>query len=129
MKIERQPHTKRDRLIRDGNEKIWPKVRPGMKVRCIIELGGPGIAGPREGEVYTVRELRRGLYKAWAVGFTLEEIRNKVEPLHGAEPFWSADAFELVAEDEPQQATETMDAKVLSLEDVLSRFGDRNPRG
>lgn len=129
MKIERQPRMKRDRLIRDGSEKIWPKVRPGMKVRCIIEVGGPGVAGPLEGEVYTVRELRRGLYQTWAVGFTLEEIRNKVEPLHGSEPFWTADAFEVVADDEPKQAVETPEAEVISLEEVLSRLVDRKPRG
>ena len=76
-----------------------------MRVRCIIELSGlPGIAGPLEGEVYAVRELRRGLYQTWAVGFTLEEIKNKVEP----PPVFQGDVY--AANDLPRVPTTLREA-------------------
>jgi hypothetical protein len=77
--------------------KVWRKAKPGMKIRCTHGLGGlPGIKGPYDGEVYTIRELRRGLYNTWALGFTLNEIVNEVDSEQGSEPFFSADCFEIL---------------------------------
>jgi hypothetical protein len=81
--------------------KVWREASPGAKVRCLTDLSEWGyfakIDVPLEGEVYTVRELRRGLWDLWPVGFTLVEIRNEVSPLLGSEPFFGANEFEIVS--------------------------------
>jgi hypothetical protein len=62
--------------------------------RCSYELSGsPGFASSHEAELYTIRELRRGLYRTWAIGFTLIEIVNEIEGDQSSEPFFSADRF------------------------------------
>lgn len=95
--IQFAPRSKRDRRSLHDMRKVWRNARPGMKVRCIVELGGyPGIAGPHEGDIYTIRELRRGLHRAWALGFTLQEIVNEIDADQGSEPFFGAHSFEIV---------------------------------
>ena len=96
-KIERTPRKKIDKLRALTMLSVWRNARPGMKVRCIYDLSSfPGIAGPHEGDVYTIRELRRGLHRTWAVGFTLVEIVNAIDRDQGSEPFFSADNFEIL---------------------------------
>jgi hypothetical protein len=96
-KVEYKPRSKRDKAIQAGMTEVFPYARPGMKVRCLVEMSGLlGIVGPHEGEVYTIRELRRGLWKAWAAGFTLEEIINEIDPEQGSEPFFDAGSFEII---------------------------------
>jgi len=98
-KIETSPRTKLDRVIRDCMLRVFQLARPGTKVRAVTTYDEPGLNCPQAGKVYTIRELRRGLWATWAVGFTLDELVNEIDPERGSEPFWPAHAFSLL-EDE-----------------------------
>jgi len=81
--------------------RVWRGALPGAKVLCLTDLTEWGyfarIDVPSQGAVYTIRELRRGLWDIWSLGFTLIEVRNEVSPVMGSEPFFGADDFEIVA--------------------------------
>jgi hypothetical protein len=100
IQTHRNPQTKSEKQRARAMRKVWRRAWPGVKVRCLDDLTDWGyfakIGVPLEGEVYTVRELRRGLWDLWSVGFTLVEIRNEVSPVMGSEPFFGADGFEIV---------------------------------
>lgn len=111
IRLHRKPQTKKDKQRARTMRKVWREAKPGAKVRCLADLTDWGyfakIDVPSEGEVYTIRELRRGLWDLWSVGFTLVEVTNEVSPIMGSEPFFAADEFEVVVpapslEDRPQ---------------------------
>lgn len=101
LQIHRNPQTKSEKQRVRAMRRVWRRAWPGGKVRCIADLSDWGyfakIGVPLEGEIYTIRELRRGLWDLWSVGFTLIEIRNEVSPIMGSEPFFGADDFEIVS--------------------------------
>jgi len=101
IRLHRKPQTKEDKQRARAMRKVWREAKPGAKVRCLADLTDWGyfakIDVPFEGEVYTIRELRRGLWDLWSVGFTLVEVVNEVSPIMGSEPFFAADEFEIIA--------------------------------
>jgi hypothetical protein len=101
IRLHRKPLTKEDKQRARAMRKVWREAKPGAKVRCLTDLSHLGyflkIHVPLEGEVYTIRELRRGLWDLWSVGFTLVEVVNEVSPIMGSEPFFCADDFEIIA--------------------------------
>lgn len=102
IRLHRKPQTTEDKKRVRAMRRVWREARPGAKVRCLTDLSHLGyflkIRVPLQGEVYTVRELRRGLWDLWSVGFTLVEIRNNVSPTMGSEPFFRADEFEIISQ-------------------------------
>ena len=100
IRVHRKPQTKSDKQRARAMRRVWREAEPEAKVRCLTDLSDLGyflkIHVPLQGEVYTIRELRRGLWDMWSVGFTLVEIRNEVSPVMGSEPFFCADWFEIV---------------------------------
>ena len=103
-KIEARPRAPLQKSIHDGMMAVFPHARPGMKVECVdLTFAKEGVCAPRIGDVYTIRELRRGLWLSWAVGFTLVEIINEIDPEEGSEPFFNADAFEILTDEEAER--------------------------
>ncbi len=104
-KIEARPRNPLQKSIHDGMMAVFPHARPGMRVECVdlVFAKEEGVRAPRIGDVYTIRELRRGLWLSWAVGFTLVEIINEIDPEEGSEPFFSADAFEILTDEEAER--------------------------
>lgn len=101
VRIQQKPQTKEDKRRARAMRKVWCDVRPGAIVRCITDLSDWGwfakINVPIQGEVYTVRELRRGIWRAWALGFTVVEVSNEVSKNLGSEAFFGANDFEIVS--------------------------------
>lgn len=101
LQIHRNPQTKSEKQRARVMRRVWRRAWPGVKVRCLTDLSDWGyfakIDVPFEGEVYTIRELRRGLWDLWSLGFTLVEVRNEVSPTMGSEPFFGADEFEIIS--------------------------------
>jgi hypothetical protein len=103
-KIEARRRDSLQKAVHDGMMAVFPHARPGMKVECVdLVFAKEGVRAPRIGNVYTIRELRRGLWLSWTVGFTLVEIINEVDPEEGSEPFFSADAFEILTDEEAER--------------------------
>lgn len=97
--IEHIPTTDHARAQADCMQALWSRANVGDKVKCVKQAKNTDnlrltAGAPTIGEVYTIRELRRGTYKTWALGYTFEELMNEAND--GLEPFFAADCFSFV---------------------------------